>query len=315
MYIDFCQRKRLGNRNRQCNSNRSRMVDKGFEGMEWQSLLKRKPAETSAHHGRLERVMGRNPSRNQRQSSGLLGLSYIQTEFKRKRINSCVTNFKEFVTFSKEQNYSSVDRLCDNMCFYKFSRGSIKILDVIARNTWDLAIRNNINLQAKHLRGIFNYEADRLSRLPAQYEWHIHRDLFKFIDKMFGPHTVDRFGSILIRQLPRYNSLYWDPETEGVDALSQSNWQSEINFVNPPFRLLPKVIDHVCATNAEATVVAPYWPAKTWFYKLKKIAICPPLRLPKPRKMCIGHLNTLPEPLKNPRWKLYAWRVSGQTIL
>ena len=78
------------------------------------------------------------------------------------------------------------------------------------------------------------------------------------------------------------------------------------NFVNPPFCLLPKVIHHICASKSEATLIAPFWPTKTWFYKLKRIAVCPPLRLPKPTNMCIGHLDTVPEPLKNPKWKLYA---------
>ena len=72
-----------------------------------------------------------------------------------------------------------------------------------------------------------------------------------------------------------YLSVKWDPGTEGVDALFQTNWHSELNFVNPPFRLLPKVIEHIQKTRSEATVIAPCWPAKTWLQKLKQMASAP----------------------------------------
>lgn len=198
--------------------------------------------------------------------------------------------------------------------FINFQGGAIKSLDIIARNIWDLAIRNSINIQSKYLAGKLNVEADRLSRLPAQYEWYMHPALFRYIDNLFGPHSIDRFASILTHQLPRYNSLYWDPGTEGVDALHQSNWQSEMNFVNPPFRLLPKILDHIQRSKSEATIIAPYWPAKSWLYQLRKMAVYPPLKLPRPTKMCIACLDSIPEPVKNQKWVLYAWRVSGKNV-
>ena len=143
----------------------------------------------------------------------------------------------------------------------------------------------------------------------------MHPKLFSYIDRMFGPHSIDRFASILTRQLPRYNSLYWDPETDGVDALHQSNWFTEVNFVNPPFRMLPQVINHICQTRAEATIIEPHWPAQTWARQLHSISVLPPLKLPKPRQMCIPCLDSIPEPMKNNRWSLYAWRVSGKKYL
>lgn len=211
----------------------------------------------------------------------------------------------------------SIQILSDSIttcAFINFQGGAIKTLDIIARNIWDLAIRNNINIQAKHLAGKLNVEADRLSRLPAQYEWFMHPSLFAYIDSLFGPHTIDRFASILTRQITRYNSLFWDPETEGVDALHQNNWQNELNFVNPPFRLLSKVLQHIKQTEAEATVIAPHWPAKIWHRQLLEMAVCPPLKLPQPTKMCVPCLNQTPEPMKNWKWTLYAWRVSGAKI-
>ena len=198
--------------------------------------------------------------------------------------------------------------------FINFQGGAIKTLDIIARNIWDLSIRNSITIQAKHLAGKLNSEADRLSRLPPQYEWYIHPSVFQYIDKLFGPHSIDRFASMLTHQLPRYNTLYWDPGTEGVDALHQRNWPSEINFVNPPFRLLQKVVDHIQQTRAEATVIAPFWRAQPWLYLLQEMSVCPPLKLPCPQKMCVPCLDSTPEAVKNQKWSLYAWRVSGKNV-
>ena len=128
-----------------------------------------------------------------------------------------------------------VQILTDNVtaCAYvNLQGGPVHTLDIIAKNIWDLAIRNCIQIQAKHIAGGSNQVVDGLSRLPASYEWYLHPGVFQFIDKIHGPHTVDRFASVLTRQLKRYNSLYWDPESEGVDALHQNNWDLGNNFVN-----------------------------------------------------------------------------------
>lgn len=211
----------------------------------------------------------------------------------------------------------SIQILSDSVttCAYiNFQGGSIRTLDIIARNIWDLSIRNNVTIQAKHIAGKQNTEADRLSRLPGQYEWRMHPKLFQFIDSVYGPHTIDRFASILTRQTKRYNSLFWDPESEAIDALHQSNWQQEMNFVNPPFRLLPRVIELIQRSGAEATVVAPYWPAKIWHRQLVDMSVSHPIKLPKTSQMCIPCLDQIPEPCKNKKWRLFAWRISGAKV-
>ena len=231
-----------------------------------------------------------------------------------KEMLAVLLTLKSLLHLVKNKTVQVLSDSVTTCAFINFQGGAIQSLDIIARNIWDLAIRNCINIQARHLAGKLNTEADRLSRLPAQYEWFIHPALFKYIDNIFGPHSIDRFGSILTHQLPRYNSLYWDPGTEGVDALFQTNWDLEVNFVNPPFRLLSKVINHIQTTQSEATVIAPFWPAKPWFNKLSQMAVHPPLKLPKPKQMCIPCLNSIPEPIKKQKWTLYAWRVSGKSV-
>ena len=64
-------------------------------------------------------------------------------------------------------------------------------------------------------------------------------------------------------------------------SLSHS-WLGENNWVNPPWNLLPEVAQNLRETQAQATVVAPYWPACDWFRELWDLAteveIVPPRR-------------------------------------
>jgi hypothetical protein len=39
------------------------------------------------------------------------------------------------------------------------------------------------------------------------------------MDSLFGPHTIDRFASVLNTLLPRYNAKWLDPSCEAVDGL------------------------------------------------------------------------------------------------
>lgn len=52
---------------------------------------------------------------------------------------------------------------------------------------------------------------------------------FRYINQLWGPHTVDRFASLQTRQLDRFCSRYRNPRCEAVDAftiscLKENNW-------------------------------------------------------------------------------------------
>ena len=68
---------------------------------------------------------------------------------------------------------------------------------------------------------------------------------------------MDRFANCQNAQLPRFNSRYWEPLFDGVDALAQANWHTENYSVNPPFCLLPRVLETIQEQKAHATVIAP----------------------------------------------------------
>ncbi|GFO22415.1 reverse transcriptase [Plakobranchus ocellatus] len=119
-------------------------------------------------------------------------------------------------------------------------------------------------------------------------------------------------GTINTTKCKRYNSRYLDPGCCGVDALHQSDWAREMNFVNAPLRLLDSVLNIILHQEAEATIIAPAWKAKNWFQKLKKLSIASPIKLPHARTFCIQRGLRPPEALKNPKWVWFACRISGR---
>ena len=49
-----------------------------------------------------------------------------------------------------------------------------------------------------------NLEADLLSREVDPDDWGVSQEFFKFMDGLWGPHTVDRFADNLNAKLPNF---------------------------------------------------------------------------------------------------------------
>ena len=227
-------------------------------------------------------------------------------------------NFKELLTilyallcFKDTIRNTKVRVFSDSVTAVYYVRnmgGPITKLSELAESVWTCALQLNVQLDVRHIGGHLNDHADRLSRLNPQHEWQLNPGIFRQLDVMWGPHTIDRFASMTTTHLERYNSRFIDPLTSGVDALSQTDWSTENNFVNPPFRLLGRVINLIIQTRACATIIAPRWPSQPWWPLLQQILVAPPLHIRRPQLTICNQFGI--EPKKN-NWKIYAWRVSG----
>jgi len=80
------------------------------------------------------------------------------------------------------------------------------------------------------------------------------------MDNLWGPHTVDRFANSYNSHLPRFNSRFYMPGSESVDAFSIS-WAGENNWLVPPLHSIIQVIEHIVSSKAQGTLVVPYWPS------------------------------------------------------
>ena len=70
--------------------------------------------------------------------------------------------------------------------------------------------------------------ADYVSKLADLDDWYLNPDVFRWLDGIWGPHTVDRFANSANAQLPRFNSRFWSWGTEAVDAFT-CDWSNENN--------------------------------------------------------------------------------------
>ena len=78
------------------------------------------------------------------------------------------------------------------------------------------------------------------------------------LDAYWGPHTADRFTDNYNVHLGRFNSRFWCPGTEAVDAFTV-NWENENNWWCPPIYLILRVLRHAKVCNSVGTLIVPFW--------------------------------------------------------
>ena len=163
--------------------------------------------------------------------------------------------------------------------------------------------------------------ADWLTRGANKGDWMLDRRVVRTFIGLWGPCTVDRFADAVNTQLPRFNAGYPCIGSEAMDAFTQ-DWADEVNYLNPPWSLIGKVIAKLRDTpKAEAVLVVPHWPSATWWPALSAIADeyvvlhaphCDDARLPAsafvPGDM-LRQTGGVPEPLRNRGWRLWVAHI------
>ena len=119
-------------------------------------------------------------------------------------------------------------------------------------------MRNLIKIEPEWIPREKNKLADYLSWLVDYDDWMLNPEVFNIIDMAWGPHDVDRFANSVNNQLVRFNSHFWEPGTEAVDAFT-CNWVDDNNWLCPPVYLVPRVIRHAENSKAKGTLVIPQW--------------------------------------------------------
>ena len=125
---------------------------------------------------------------------------------------------------------------------------------------FSISVANHIRIEPEWIPCDENHFADYLSRIVDYDDWCIDSNIFQYLDQRWGPHTIDRFASYYNTQLPRFNSRFWNPGTEAVDAFT-CDWGGENNWLCPPVFLIPRIIGHARLCCAVGTLIAPEWPS------------------------------------------------------
>ena len=139
----------------------------------------------------------------------------------------------------------------------------------IANEIFETCQSNEISLSVQWIPRESNERADYLSRCRDSDDWSVQEWVFKHLDAKWGPHTIDRFASFYNSYCARFNSRWWVPGTEAVDALDQVWGKPEINWVVPPPRLILQVLKKVVMENASCTLIVPEWPSAPYYPALQ----------------------------------------------
>ena len=83
-------------------------------------------------------------------------------------------------------------------------------------------------------------------------------------------------------------------------------------FCEPSLLDAEQNYSQIAVEEVEATVIAPVWPAQSWFQKFINMLVANPVVLPKSERIMIKRAGVKPEPLKNVKWKICACRASGK---
>ena len=138
-------------------------------------------------------------------------------------------------------------------------KGSMKPhLQNLAIKIFQITHRYNINLCMTWLRRNENCEADEFSRVIEHDDWGIHPSWFAHICSKFGAVTVDRFADPFNTKTQRFNSRFYWPQAEAVDAFTQ-NWHNDNNWLVPPLFLIVRTIRYLKACSAKGILVVPVW--------------------------------------------------------
>lgn len=165
------------------------------------------------------------------------------------------------------------------------SQAAVKILTVgspkpelhsIALDIFHYCQDNKITLSPEWVPRNLNTQADVISKITDFDDWTTTPEFFVYINRLWGPHTIDRFANHKNTHLARFNSRYLVPGTETVDAFSVI-WVGENNWLVPPVYCVTQVILHLLASRATGSLVVPYWPSSPfWPCLFASAQVCQP---------------------------------------
>lgn len=135
------------------------------------------------------------------------------------------------------------------------------------------------SLRAVYLPGFRNQFADSLSRqLCPPGEWRLHPEVVEMIWARFGVADVDLFASRATTHCPLWFSLA-ESGSLGQDALAHP-WPHTLLYAFPPLPLILSTLQRILRDGHQVLLVAPFWPARTWFPLLHSLCTGQPWRLP-----------------------------------
>jgi hypothetical protein len=161
----------------------------------------------------------------------------------------------------------------------------------VVKHIWALCAEYGIRIvQVSHIKGttMITSGVDALSRPPKfsrgkeadRDDWRLLQHRFDWLQvQLQVKFTIDRMATRANRRCEAFCSISEiDPDSEGPSAFAtdwakQKKWRSPMNYVFPPFALIPRVLQHIRECKVWAVVVVPNWPSQCWWPDMMDIAI------------------------------------------
>lgn len=175
-------------------------------------------------------------------------------------------------SFSSSLTEKSLKWFTDNQnCVHIVQAGSMKEeLQKLAFSIYTICKDNNIVIDIQWIPRIYNAKADYISKMIDHEDWQISGEFFNFLNDLWGPFTCDRFASDQNKKVKKFNSLFWNPSSDAVDAFTQ-DWSKDNNWLVPPIYLVIKVIKHLIYCKAKGSLIVPRWvSAPYWSFIFNK---------------------------------------------
>ena len=140
------------------------------------------------------------------------------------------------------------------------------VLAEIAIQFWTWALQRGIILKARHIAGVENVTADKMSRIIVRdrSDWKLNPVIFSRISSLWGPLHVDMFATRLSTLLPRFFSWKPEPQAEATDAFLQ-DWSAIQGYAHPPWCLIQRCLKKVVLQKATLVMITPLWSTQSWF--------------------------------------------------
>lgn len=132
----------------------------------------------------------------------------------------------------------------------------------------DVCYRFGLFIHVFHVPRSLNCVADFYSRFVDHADYGLSDAFFGLVASRWGPFAVDRFASSSNTRCARFMSRFFCPGCEAVDALL-SDWSPDpsglVDYIHPPFALVPPAINKLIASRAMAVLVVPQWFSAPWW--------------------------------------------------
>jgi hypothetical protein len=183
---------------------------------------------------------------------------------------------------------------CDNtvaIAYINHMGGNVGWLHRITRQIWDLLESKDAFLTATYVASAANigdqYTRGFGSPSPRFFDLEVPLNpaVFQSVVMKKGPFVpeFDWFASCFNTQMPRFCA--WQEGLKGAELFDafMHDWSICDGYMFPPFGLLPKVLQKVCANKARVVLIHPDWPVALWRPLLNRELLVPYRSIQKKR--------------------------------